>query len=321
MSDARYVTDYFSTHAAQWVAGAYGSDPCPPQYPVGAHRVRLALTTLAKRFSIPDDLLDLGCGGGELCLAAAEAGWQAAGIDIAAGMIDEAKKKRAQLAEPLGSRVEFFHRDALKNECRANSYGAVAALGLIEYMPEDAPLCREAYRVLKPGGVWIVSCRNRLFNLSSLNRYTEDELATGQAKVLLAELQSLVGERAIENTAWQAFLGRLSEMSPVFSQALKADEEEARLARSSARPPAFQQDRRQHTPQALWESARAAGFAEPMFLGVHPHPLPPAVEQSAPRLYHALARAFEVFEELPVSLVWSSAFLGVFVKPGAQGAR
>ena len=65
----------------------------------------------------------------------------------------------------------------------------------------------------------------------------------------------------------------------------------------------------------LATSAREAGFRDPGFVGIHPHPFPPAVEPRAPRFYNQLARVFEALEREPLALVWSSAFLGVFTRP------
>ena len=45
----------------------------------------------------------------------------------------------------------------------------MTAMGLIEYLPDDDGLFAEAARLLRPGGRFAVSCRNRLYNLQSAN--------------------------------------------------------------------------------------------------------------------------------------------------------
>ena len=61
-------------------------------------------------------------------------------------------------------------------------------------------------------------------------------------------------------------------------------------------------------------AAAKAGLSEAGVLGVHPHPLPPALEAAAPRFYNRLAGVLEALEATPASLAWSSAFLGVFTR-------
>lgn len=259
-------------------------------------------------------LADLGCGGGDLCVEAARLGMNATGVDIAEGMIEQATRAANALEPKVGSHLQFVLGDVLASGLPEASFDAVTGLGLIEYLPEDGPLLREAYRLLRPGGVLVVSCRNRLFNLASLNEYTAREVEDGDAGALLGELERL-GRDGLSMEALEEFARRLADLAPALRDAL---EEDRRVSAGAPGPrPSFGQDRRQHSPGDLAGSAREAGFTGSAFVGVHPHPFPPAAEPPAPRFYNHLARAFEALEREPLALTWSSAFLGVFTKPEA----
>jgi 2-polyprenyl-3-methyl-5-hydroxy-6-metoxy-1,4-benzoquinol methylase len=311
MTDVDYTRRYFSDGARAWLAGAY-ADADAAVYPVGARRVRLALSAVLERLGAAGGrLIDLGCGGGDLCLEAALLGFDTVGVDIAEGMIAEAEARRATLPEAARGRLRVRVGDALRAAPGEEKADAVTALGLLEYLPDDGAFFGHAAALLRPGGVLVVSCRNRLFNLASLNRYTREECQRGEVARLLDELaEGAPGAGALD--AMADFVGRLRAALPALEAALAADRAAGPAA--AATPAGFAQPRRQHTPRELATAAAAAGFRAPAFISVHPHPWPPAWERTAPRLYNRLASVFEAFERTPGSLAWSSAFLGVFTR-------
>jgi 2-polyprenyl-3-methyl-5-hydroxy-6-metoxy-1,4-benzoquinol methylase len=311
MADADYVREYFSDYASQWLGSAYSVEEFPQKYPTGLNRVRLALQSIAERLGGTDgDLLDLGCGGGELCVEAAKLGMRASGVDIAQGMIEQAQELRAGLGEELQGKLDFSQGDVLDTGLPGENYDAVVALGLIEYLDEDQRLFDEAARLLRPGGVFILSGRNRLFNMGSLNAFTLDEVESGSAASLLGAIIELP-EEALGPEMMASFLERLKAALPRLEKALELDREQGGAKRYK---PKFTGQRRQHSPANLWKAAQAAGMEEPVYYGVHPHPFPPKVKLATPRFFAELARVYECFEAQPVSLLWSSAFIASFRK-------
>jgi SAM-dependent methyltransferase len=293
-----YVQEYFDRNAHAWVEAAYAGDV---RFPVGAERVRLAIEGVAPAMQEGSRLVDLGCGGGQLCVHAANLGWRAVGVDQAPGMIDEAR------AESVGLDVEWVVASYDESGLPGGEFDAVTAMGLIEYLPDDDGLFAEAARLLRPGGRFAVSCRNRLYNLQSVNEYTAEEPETAR---LLDELRDhLTGTRPED-------LHALAE-----SLAESAEELESAVAGDRDVPPrelhdhrrAFQRGRRQHTPRDLAPAAERHGFASADVLALHPHPLPPALEPLAPRTYNRLAQAWQrSLERSPAGLAFSTAFVAVF---------
>jgi len=177
VTSREYVRRYFSDSARQWLARAYDDVDETAAYPVGAQRTRLALEAVVDRLgAVHGHLVDLGCGGGDLALRAADLGFRATGVDLAEGMIAEAQARRAELGPTVRDRVSFWVADVLETGLPTGSADAVTAIGLVEYLTADEPFLVEAARLLREGGVLIVSCRNRLFNATSGNDYTREEI-------------------------------------------------------------------------------------------------------------------------------------------------
>lgn len=312
MSDLAYVREYFSRHAREWLHRAYGDGRHPRNYPVGVQRLRLTMEAVLERLgALRGRLTDLGCGGGELCTHAAGLGFEVTGVDIAAGMIEEAEGRRRALPEAAQRRLRFRTGDALSTGLPAGSADAVTALGFVEYLVGDDAFFAEAARLLRPGGVLVVSCRNRLFNLSSLNDYTREEIEAGGAGALLAELRVFAPDDQARDRL-RELAARLRDAADGLNEALAEDIAEAGQPVTAPEMPSFTRPRRQHTPHGLSAAAARRGFEAPTFLAVHPHPLPPAFEAIAPRFYNRLATVWEPLERAPAGLACSSAFLAVF---------
>ncbi|MGE0542227.1 MAG: class I SAM-dependent methyltransferase [Dehalococcoidia bacterium] len=107
---------------------------------------RRLVTELMERVGVHGRILDLGCGTGGVLQHLGTFG-DAIGLDPA----PEAAKYcgRRQLPMVIGSGMELPFADA--------SFDAVLALDVIEHVPDDVALLREARRILRPGGVLLVT--------------------------------------------------------------------------------------------------------------------------------------------------------------------
>lgn len=103
-------------------------------------------------------VLDLGCGNGRIALALAARGYAARGLDISPSMIDEARAA----ATAARADVPFEVGDAVALPYAADELDAVVfgCNGIGHLTLEGKAAClREVQRVLRPGGVAVLSLR------------------------------------------------------------------------------------------------------------------------------------------------------------------
>src|SRR5215831_2884589 len=93
-------------------------------------------------------LLDVGCGSGQLALIAAKDGLDVTGVDIARNLVERARE-RAQ-AEGLPARFEEADAEALPFEDA--SFDIVASLVGAMFAPRPDLVAQELLRVCSPGG-------------------------------------------------------------------------------------------------------------------------------------------------------------------------
>jgi len=93
-------------------------------------------------------VLDLGCGGGGMAKAIKHyrPDLEVVGVDIAKEAVREVKKDDGG--------VEFVVMDAKKLRFKDNSFSAVVSFDVLEHIKDVKLVLKEAYRVLKPGGVF-----------------------------------------------------------------------------------------------------------------------------------------------------------------------
>jgi ubiquinone/menaquinone biosynthesis C-methylase UbiE len=109
--------------------------------------------------------LEIGCGSGELLCSLLKRNFEVVGIDLAQSMIEASRDLVVQRCE--GKRVDAAVADIENLPFRAESFDLVIAAGVIEYLASDEKALRGLYRILRPGGVVILSVRNKV-NLSRL---------------------------------------------------------------------------------------------------------------------------------------------------------
>jgi len=102
--------------------------------------------------SVPaPDVCDLGCGSGHIAAHLQSLGLRVAGIDLSAGMVEEARRRYPQVRYEVG--------DMLDLKLDKNSLGGIVVLySIIHLRRQDlGKAFRGMRRVLKPGGLVLVS--------------------------------------------------------------------------------------------------------------------------------------------------------------------
>ncbi|MGK7872003.1 MAG: methyltransferase domain-containing protein [Xenococcaceae cyanobacterium] len=120
------------------------------------------------------NIIDVGCGiGGSTLYLAEKFNATASGITLSPVQASRAKE-RAEAAG-LGETVQFQVADALNMPFEDNAFDLVWSLESGEHMPDKTQFLQECYRVLKPGGIFIMATWCHRPTNSLAGELTEDE--------------------------------------------------------------------------------------------------------------------------------------------------
>jgi SAM-dependent methyltransferase len=171
-------------------------------------------------------VLDVGCGTGYGTAVMAAAGAaRCTGIDVAADAVDAARQRFG------GERVEFVTGDATVLPFGEASFELVTCFEVIEHVAEQRAVLAELARVLKPGGMMLISSPNR-DRYPPGNPFHVRELTPGELKALLTESFTHVRLMRQHNWIASAVLDDEGFAAGDPAAALAAD-----VRKVSARPP------------------------------------------------------------------------------------
>ncbi len=106
----------------------------------------------------PLDVADIGCGAGTQCLLWAERGHRVHGIDVNQPLVELAKERIAGAGYTADLRVGSAAALPWPDE----SVDICLAIELLEHVPEWRSCLKEFSRVLRPGGVLLLTTTNKL---------------------------------------------------------------------------------------------------------------------------------------------------------------
>jgi SAM-dependent methyltransferase len=96
-------------------------------------------------------VLDIGCAAGALLARLRDRGWDCTGVEICRAEAEYSRRERKLDVRSLALE---------ENRFPAAGFDAVLASHLIEHLNDPAAFAAEAYRILEPGGVFIVTTPN-----------------------------------------------------------------------------------------------------------------------------------------------------------------
>lgn len=112
--------------------------------------------------------LDAGCGNGRDFIILLEHIQTIVGIDFSQGMVAKAKIKAGRVLE--GQHIHLAMADVTRIPLRNSSFDFIACSEVLEHVPDWKKALLEFHRLLKPGGMLIVSTPNRI-SMYGLTRY------------------------------------------------------------------------------------------------------------------------------------------------------
>ena len=157
------VQQHFSQLAEQGVWASLYQTDCPVTAETWSFLIRARRVVELLQAAGVDlrDLLDVGCGTAPLARSTVAMGATYTGVDFSAEMIQEGLNDLGDLVAQ--DRVRLEVGDATSLAFPAGSFDAVLAMGVLEYLTraDVSKALREAARVLRPGGVAVLTIPKR----------------------------------------------------------------------------------------------------------------------------------------------------------------
>ncbi len=155
----------------------------------------------AKKFVAGQKVLDVACGTGYGSYLLAQSGArEVVGLDISGPTIEQARKDYRR------ENLRFCQERAEKMSWPDNFFEVIVSFETIEHIDQDRLFLKEAARVLRPGGLFIISTPNRILNLYYLiyrrpfNKFHFREYTRGKFLKLLKNNFTIVdiyGQRSV----------------------------------------------------------------------------------------------------------------------------
>ena len=279
---------YFRTHAEDWRKKA----EAPSEKTVNMIRQRngYVIDVILNREKT-ENVLDIGCGTGDLVCEIAGQGIDATGVDFAREMIDAAieKAKENKIKTARFECCSIFDFDF-----STQRYDVISANGFIEYISYDElnrflDLVKNA---LKPNGSFVVGSRNRLFNLFSINTYTSHELETDSFKMLAQEAIALASTENIRD---------LLNIVCVPLQSPDTKHEKTGIDVTT---------RFQFTPVQLMKMLNEKNFTPVEIYPIHIHAVPPVFKDKHPEIHASISNLLQEYARNKLELIpFSSSFM------------
>lgn len=165
----RGLWDYL--HAADMVAGY---DEQMRASPLAAADVAFC----DRAFATPGRLVDLGCGTGRLCRHFAAKGFECFGVDLSEEML--AKACETAGVEWVQANLTDFPAETNPTARETFDYAAClfSTLGMVRGADNRAKVVTNAFRLLKPGGRFVLHAHNRYFRELGWKRVAAQRLKT-----------------------------------------------------------------------------------------------------------------------------------------------
>jgi len=249
---------------------------------------------LGKLLNFPQHakFLDIGCGTGQLAIQAACHGYHATGIDYSETMI----KHCIDNAMKVGASVQFKYLSIFDFPTTNKTFDLISALGFIEYLsqPQLALFFQKTSEMLPRGGKLLIGTRNRLFNVTSLNQFTNIERELGNFDNLLRQAMAFQSVSSTDKN-----FDFLEEFASIEAQpevhphtGVKVD------------------TRYQYSPGEIYARLKMEGYKLDRIYPVHYHAFPPSVKEDYIADHEKVARFVQEHASSDMRLIpWCSTLI------------
>ncbi len=191
------------------------------------------------------DVFEFGCGNASFLAELAGHGASVSGVDISPKMIEHGRHQLADADIPAELNVGSLES---LSEYESESFDLILCLNVLAYLNpgDEQTFLEQAARLLRSGGRLIISESNELFDLFTLNSYTEDFFEKNFSLEQIKGADSLIRNSGKPGTP--SFNVRLNPLSfPQKATAYGLTEREQKFFNYHAAPPLILEDKK-HTP-------------------------------------------------------------------------
>jgi len=144
----------------------------------------LAFDFIARRFGEPgaEQVVDAGCGSGTKSLHLAHRGYCVLGLDLSHSILEQARV--AAGAAGVSDKIEFRQADLTRIDLPTGSVTRAMCWGVLMHVPGIESAVAELARIVRPGGVLIISEGNKRSLQASFLRGLKRLLGRERAEVL-----------------------------------------------------------------------------------------------------------------------------------------
>lgn len=150
--------NHFATLSARWWDPEGPSRPLMALNPVRLAFIEQMLRAQARTFK-DVRAIDVGCGGGLLSEAMAQAGARVVGVDLSPELLEVAKL-HALGAELTGVEYQLQSAEEMA-KTHAEQFDLVTCMEMLEHVPDPESVLDACVKLLKPGGLLVLSTLNR----------------------------------------------------------------------------------------------------------------------------------------------------------------
>lgn len=160
---------YFSTQAEIWT-DYYKHDDAGGMLKQEVVKRRDTVLYLLDKHTPPGplDILDIGCGAGMLMKDMLERGHRVMGMDISLEMVKQTQKNTAHFP---ADQKKIFQGDMENKSFQGGTFDCITCVGVLEYQEDDRKSLTEICRVLKTGGLLLLTLPNLLRIRNLLDPY------------------------------------------------------------------------------------------------------------------------------------------------------
>jgi SAM-dependent methyltransferase len=124
------------------------------------------LAVLERHFQQPGLLVDLGCGTGRLLVPFARRGFRGLAVDLSTPMLEVVGQKADAEWLPIDRvRANMLQLDFIREDSADYCISMFSTLGMIRGRENRLQALRHAWRILKPGGKFVLHVHNRWYSL------------------------------------------------------------------------------------------------------------------------------------------------------------